>query len=217
VQEDLRGSLRERKAIDFTQKETVDRRSKVGTIIVATGFQAFDAKRIPQYGYGIYPNVYTALEVERLVNASGPTGGEVVLRDGREPKAVGIIHCVGSRDKKTNRWCSRVCCMYSMKLAHLVQGTYRRGDLQLLHRHPDAGQRVRGVLRQAARGGCAFHPRSGGGGDRLGVGPEEEGQVGDPVEDTLAGYVRRIPVDMVVLANGLEPQRTRRTCGACST
>jgi heterodisulfide reductase subunit A2 len=110
----------DRKAIDFTQKEEFEE-IQVGTIIVATGFQAFDARRVPQYGYGVFPNVYTALEVERLVNASGPTAGEVVLRDGRQPKAIGIIHCVGSRDKKTNRWCSRVCCMYSMKLAHLLR------------------------------------------------------------------------------------------------
>ena len=60
---------------------------EVGTaIILATGFQPFDACKIPYYGYGKYPNVYTALEVERLVNAPGPTGGEVVLRDGRSPK-----------------------------------------------------------------------------------------------------------------------------------
>ncbi|NIN97383.1 MAG: disulfide reductase, partial [Anaerolineae bacterium] len=89
---------------------------KVGTIILATGFKAFDPKRIPYYGHGVYPNVYSALEVERLVNSSGPTGGEIVLRDGTKPKAVGIVHCVGSRDENTNRYCSRVCCMYSLKL-----------------------------------------------------------------------------------------------------
>jgi heterodisulfide reductase subunit A2 len=94
----------------------------VGTIIVATGFKTFDARRTsPIRLRNVYPNVYTALEVERLVNASGPTGGEVILRDGKQPKAVGIIHCVGSRDKKTHRWCSRVCCMYSLKLAHLIK------------------------------------------------------------------------------------------------
>ncbi len=79
----------ERNAIDFQQRErleTID----VGSIILATGFHVFDAKRIPYYGYGVYPNVYTSLEVERLVNASGPTGGEVILRDGRKPKTVGI-------------------------------------------------------------------------------------------------------------------------------
>ena len=110
----------DRKAIDFKQKEEL-REITVGTIIVATGFQMFDAKRTPYYGYGDYPNVYNALEVERLVNASGPTGGEIVLRDGQVPKRVAIIHCVGSRDENSNRWCSRVCCMYSLKLAHLVQ------------------------------------------------------------------------------------------------
>ena len=116
----------DKNAIDFTQKEET-REIEVGTIIVATGFKTFDSKRIPAYGYGIYKNVYTALEIERLVNASGPTGGEVILREGknadgspRHPKSIGIIHCVGSRDKKTNVWCSRVCCMYSMKLAHLL-------------------------------------------------------------------------------------------------
>ncbi|HYL81386.1 MAG TPA: CoB--CoM heterodisulfide reductase iron-sulfur subunit A family protein, partial [Candidatus Acidoferrum sp.] len=109
----------DRKAIDFNQKEEI-KEIEVGTIVLATGFQPFDASRLPYYGYGTFPNVYTALEVERLINASGPTGGEVVLRDGKKPKAVGIIHCVGSCDEKTNRWCSRVCCMYSMKLAHLL-------------------------------------------------------------------------------------------------
>ncbi|MEI8352716.1 MAG: CoB--CoM heterodisulfide reductase iron-sulfur subunit A family protein, partial [bacterium] len=75
----------EKQAIDFTQQETLVE-VKVGAIIIATGFQTFDAARIPQYGYGRYPNVYTALEIERLVNASGPTSGHVVMRDGREPK-----------------------------------------------------------------------------------------------------------------------------------
>ena len=110
----------ERNAIDFQQEETFDE-VEVGTIVLATGFKTFDPKRTPYYGYGRYDNVYTALEIERLVNSSGPTLGEVVLRDGRTPESVGIIHCVGSRDEKTNTHCSRVCCMYSLKLAHLVK------------------------------------------------------------------------------------------------
>ena len=110
----------DRNAIDFEQKEeTVE--VDVGAIIISTGFEPFDAARIPAYGYGKYPNVYTGLEVERLTSASGPTAGEVVLRDGTHPKSVAIIHCVGSRDEKTNRYCSRVCCMYSLKLAHMVK------------------------------------------------------------------------------------------------
>jgi heterodisulfide reductase subunit A len=109
----------DRNAIDFKQQEKLEE-FQVGAIILATGFQIFDAHKIPYYGYGVYPNVYTALEVERLINASGPTGGEIMMRNGQKPKAIGIIHCVGSRDENTNRWCSRVCCMYSLKLAHLI-------------------------------------------------------------------------------------------------
>ena len=75
----------DRKAIDFKQQEEI-KDITVGTIIMATGFQIFDAKRTPYYGYGVYPNVYNALEVERLVNASGPTGGELVMRNGQKPK-----------------------------------------------------------------------------------------------------------------------------------
>ncbi len=107
-------------AIDFTQTDRIEE-VNVGAIILATGFKTFDAKRITRYGYGKYPGVYTSLEVERLVNAAGPTGGEIIMKNGEKPKAVGIVHCVGSRDEKTNRYCSRVCCMYSLKLAHLIK------------------------------------------------------------------------------------------------
>jgi heterodisulfide reductase subunit A len=110
----------ERNAIRFDQTETIEE-YEVGAIIVATGFRAFDPTPIRYYGYGKYPNVYTALEVERLLNAGGPTGGHLVLRDGRTPKRVGIIHCVGSRDRNYHPYCSRVCCMYALKLAHLVK------------------------------------------------------------------------------------------------
>jgi heterodisulfide reductase subunit A len=97
----------EPKAIDFNQTEEI-KEIEVGAIILATGFKVFDAKRISRYGYGKYPNIYTSLEVERMVNAAGPTGGEVLLEDGKPPKVVGIVHCVGSRDNNTNPYCSRV-------------------------------------------------------------------------------------------------------------
>jgi len=110
----------DRKAIRFDQTETIEE-YEVGAIILATGFKAFDPTPIRYYGYGKYPNVYTSLEVERLLNAGGPTSGHLVLRDGRTPKRVGIIHCVGSRDQNYHPYCSRVCCMYALKLAHLVK------------------------------------------------------------------------------------------------
>jgi heterodisulfide reductase subunit A len=105
----------------------------VGNIIVATGFKTFDATRMKQYGYGHYPNVITSLELERLINAAGPTGGNIVMRsqdkkgnwifnsEGKIPNSFALIHCVGSRDENHNKYCSRVCCMYSLKLAHLIK------------------------------------------------------------------------------------------------
>jgi heterodisulfide reductase subunit A len=195
----------DRHAIDFTQKEELVQ-VKVGNIIVATGFKLFDAKRIPQYGYGRYPNVVTSIELERLVTSSGPTGGEVLLRDGSHPKSVAFILCVGSRDHKTNRWCSRTCCMHSMKLAQLVR------------EHTDAEVTVFYMDIRAPGKGCEeFYDKSLRDGIRFVRGrvaevtdwalrEEEEGKLVIRAEDTLAGVVRRIPVDMIVLAVGMEPQ-----------
>jgi heterodisulfide reductase subunit A2 len=111
--------------------ETVE--INAGNVIVATGFQTFDPMRAEQFGYGKLKNVVTSLEFERLVNAAGPTGGNIKYRsedkkgnwifteEGEEPKSVAIVHCVGSRDQNYNKYCSRVCCMYSLKLAHLIK------------------------------------------------------------------------------------------------
>jgi heterodisulfide reductase subunit A len=173
---------------------------------VATGFQTFDAKRVPQYGYGVFPNVYTSLEVERLVNASGPTGGDVILRDGKHPKAIGIIHCVGSRDKKTNRWCSRVCCMYSLKLAHLLK---EHTEAEIFNFYIDMrtpGKSYEEFYDKLLEEGVQFIRGRVGEVTDWAMTPEEEGKLVIRVEDTLAGFVRRIPVDMVVLSTGLEPQ-----------
>ncbi len=195
----------ERLAIDFKQKETFEE-IEIGAIILATGFKTFAPERNPSCGYGQYPNVYTSLEVERLINASGPTGGEVILRDGKRPTSVGIIHCIGSRDANSNRWCSKVCCMYSLKLAHLIKEhtgaevfnfyidmrTPGKGYEEFYDRLLDEGVHfVRG--RVADVSDWAVHP-------------SEEGKLVIRAEDTLAGFVRRIPVDMVVLSVGLEPQ-----------
>ena len=91
--------------------------------------------RIPQYGYGRLANVFTSLEFERMVNASGPTSGKIVLRDMETaPESVAIIHCVGSRDENYHEYCSKVCCMYSLKFAHLVHERLPESrGLQLLH------------------------------------------------------------------------------------
>lgn len=111
---------------------------EVGNIILATGYEFLDVSKIEQYGYGVFPNVLTSIEFERLTNASGTTGGRIVTKtrvvnkktgkeewifspEGIPPKSVALIHCVGSRNKKYNPYCSRVCCMYSLKFAHLIK------------------------------------------------------------------------------------------------
>ena len=191
----------ERKAIDLTMPERLET-IPVGTIILATGVKIFDAARIPYYGYGVYPNVYTALEIERLVNASGPTSGEVVMRDGRKPKSVGIIHCIGSRDDHTNRWCSRVCCMYSLKLAHLIK---EKTEAEIYNFYIDIrapGKGFEEFYNRVAEEGIKFvrgkvadvYPANG------------DGRLILQVEDTLLSKVRKLPVDMVVLSVGLEGQ-----------
>jgi heterodisulfide reductase subunit A len=195
----------DRNAIDFKQKEEI-KEITVGTIILATGFKTFDAKRIPYYGYGKYPNVYSSIEVERLVNASGPTGGDLVLRDGRHPKTVGIIHCVGSRDRNTNRWCSRTCCMYSLKLAHLLK---EHSDAEVYNFYIDiraAGKAYEEFYDKLLEENIHFVRGRVAEVTDWAARPEEEGKLVIRVEDTLIGVVRRVPVDMVVLAVGMEPQ-----------
>jgi heterodisulfide reductase subunit A len=93
-----------------------------GSIIVATGYELLDPSTVPELGYGRYANVVSSLEYERMVSASGPTGG-VVMRpsDGREPHRIAFIQCVGSRDVNHCSYCSRICCTYATKEAIITK------------------------------------------------------------------------------------------------
>jgi len=196
----------DRHAIDFKQQDEVVK-VKVGNVVLATGFQTFDPNRLPYYGYGSYPNIYTSLEVERLVNASGPTGGDVLLRDGTHPKSVGIIHCVGSRDENTNKWCSRVCCMYSLKLAHLIQ---EHTEAEIFNFYIDMrtpGKGFEEFYQRMLKEGVHFIRGRVAEVTDWALDKSEEGKLVIRVEDTLSAFVRRIPVDMVVLSVGMEPHK----------
>ncbi|MDH7563442.1 MAG: CoB--CoM heterodisulfide reductase iron-sulfur subunit A family protein [Candidatus Bathyarchaeota archaeon] len=110
------------KAVAYDQKDS-EATLKVGAIILAPGFEVFDAKLKSEYGYGRYPNVVTSIEFERILSASGPYGG-LVLRpsDGEIPKKIAFIQCVGSRDYQLgNNYCSAACCMYGMKEAVIAK------------------------------------------------------------------------------------------------
>jgi heterodisulfide reductase subunit A2 len=195
-------------AIDFTQTDevvTVD----VGNIIIATGFETFDARRIEQYGYGRLPNVFTSLEFERMSNAAGPTSGHIVLRDGvTQPQRVAIVHCVGSRDRNYNEYCSAICCMQSLKFAHLVR---EHTDAEIFEFYIDMRTPGKGYdefYRRIEEEGTTFvRGRVAEVTDVLRMPDEaaEDGRLIVQVEDTLAAAQRRIPVDMVILSVGLEP------------
>jgi len=153
--------------------------------------------------------VYSALEVERLLASNGPTGGEIVLRDGGRPTVVGVVHCVGSRDQNYNTYCSKVCCMYSLKLAHLIKE--RTGaevyNFYIDMRTPGKGyeefyQRLLSENVNFIRGKAAEVTD-------VTESKREEGKLVVVAEDTLLGTVRRIPVDMVVLSVALDPQPDR--------
>jgi heterodisulfide reductase subunit A len=107
-------------AINYDEREEIVEKN-VGGIIVATGFELFDPSVIPELGYGKIPEVYTSLEFERILSQTGPTGGNLLMKNLKEPESIAIIHCVGSRDKKYYDYCSGICCLYALKFAHMVE------------------------------------------------------------------------------------------------
>jgi heterodisulfide reductase subunit A-like polyferredoxin len=178
---------------------------EAGVVVIATGFELFDPKSIARYGYGRLPNVVSALEFERMCHAGGPTGGQILRGDGSVPRSVGIVHCVGSRDTNHQEHCSRVCCMYSLKFAHLVK---EKTGADVTNFYID--------MRAAGKGYEEFYKRllaedvnfvRGKVGEITDVAraDEERGKLIVVAEDTLLGLVRRVPVEMVVLSSGLSP------------
>jgi heterodisulfide reductase subunit A len=190
-------------AIDHNQQpwqETVE----VGAVVVATGFDVYDPRRKPELGYGKYPNVLHALEVERLLSASGPTAGAVRLPDGRAPQNVVFIQCVGSRDRQNgaNPYCSRVCCMYTAKEAHLLRERLPEAEITVFYTD----------IRAFGKGFEAFHERVRGERVRYRRGAVSEvlrgpgGRLIVRAEDTLQGRPLELESDLVVLATALVPR-----------
>ncbi len=106
----------------------------IGAIIVATGYEPYDPTPITEYGYGVYPNVITAMELERLINAAGPTEGKVIRpSDQTMPQSFAFIQCVGSRDERSNIYCSGFCCMYTIKNALLLHEKYPDAEITIYY------------------------------------------------------------------------------------
>jgi len=176
---------------------------QVGTIIVATGYRPFDASRKREYGYGIFPDVITSLELERMLDAAGSTRGRVLRpSDGKPPQSIAFLQCVGSRDHSVgNAYCSRVCCMVTIKNSELLlkslpgaRATVYHVDIRAYDRgYEEAYERtqrkgVRFVRSRAAE-----------------VLPADNGRLSVVFEDPETGDPTREEYDMVVLAIGMEP------------
>lgn len=178
----------------------------VGAIVVATGFDPFDATRKPEFGYGSYPNVLSGLEFERLASASGPTAGKIRV-NGKEPKEIVFVHCVGSRDKagaadgSAEEYCSRICCMYTAKQAHLVHDKVPGSKITVFYMDVRAfGKGFEEFYDRVRAEGIVYRRGN----------PSEIYKRGDRLivraEDTLLGKTIEVPADLVVLATGVQPQ-----------
>ncbi len=190
-------------AIDFSMQDKYTWED-VGAIILATGYSHFDPSLIPEYGYGKYPNVITAMEMERLNNSAGPTMGNVIRpSDNSNPKRLAFINCVGSRDKRFNPWCSNFCCMYSIKNAVLIKQGHPEMDVSIYYMD----------IRTPSKGYEEFYDRA----RELGV-KFIQGRPSmiteDPVthnlfvhsEDVTLGRVTELEYDMVMLNQAAIPQ-----------
>ncbi len=200
-------------AVDYEQQdETIE--VDVGNLVIATGWKLFDCEQIPQYGYGRLANVYTNMEFERLCNASGPTGGKIVMRDGKtEPKSVAIVHCVGSRDEKLNPYCSGVCCMAALKFGHLV---LEKTDATVYSFYIDMRTPMKDYeefYQRLLEEGMTFVRGKVAEGTDAARKPDEKGKLIVQFEDTLLGKQKRLPVDMVVLMGAIEPQADAKDLG----
>jgi heterodisulfide reductase subunit A len=188
-------------AIDFNQQDQI-LELEVGSIIVATGFDLFDPSVIEEYGYGKYENVYIALHFERFTCAGGATRGKIQLRDGREPKSVAIVHCIGSRDVNYYPYCSRVCCMYGLKYAYLCKEFIK--DVEVYNIYIDMrtfGEAQEEFYQRVSDMGVNFiRGRVG----RITEDPETK-KLTVHCSDTLLGKMLDIPVDMVILNPAMTP------------
>lgn len=196
----------EAKAINHEMEDKVEE-IEVGSIIVATGFDPLDPTPIHQYGYGKYANVFTNLEFERLSNATGPTKGKLLKRDPMDrlkftepPKSVAILHCIGSRDKNYHEYCSRTCCMYALKYAHLLKDKCGH-DTEVYNFYID--------MRCFGKGYEEFYKRVQSEGVRMIRGKasrvdEKDGILTVTAEDTLSDRMLKVPVEMVILCTAME-------------
>ena len=197
-------------AIDYTQKDEVIER-EYGAIVAATGFNPIDVKPFGEYGYAEYPDVVTSLELERLMNAAGPTAGTLLRpSDKTHPHTLVFVQCVGSRcdaeNTKGKTYCSKICCMYTAKHAMLVREKYPDTEVYVFYidvRTP--GKNFDEFYRRAVEQYGVHYIKG-----AVGKVVEENGKLKVQASDLLSGEQLHIDADMVVLAAAIEPDKSAR-------
>jgi heterodisulfide reductase subunit A len=188
-------------AVNYEQ-QPIDHVLDVGAVVVATGFKQIDTSLRPEYGHGRFKDVITGMELERLLNASGPTGGKVHRpSDDTVPKRVAFIHCALSRDERRGAaHCSRVCCMYLVKEAMVAREHHNEIEATMIHMDLRAyGKNYDSYLDRAKESGIEFIR-----GRAAEVIEDGEGSLIVISEDE-DGIMHRTPADMVVLGVALVP------------
>jgi len=195
----------DRDAINYDAlSETIE--FEVGIIIVATGAQPYDPYAIPSYGYLTHANVLTPLEVERLVNAGGPTRGKLVRpSDNKIPRSIAFVQCVGSRSEKDGHtYCSNICCMNTIKQSLLIKEHWPETDVYVFYMDMRAvGKGFESLLKRAKTEGVKFI--RGLPAEILEKNPSRDLRLVG--EDTLLSELYEIDVELVVLQTGIEPRR----------
>lgn len=197
-------------AIDLEESPR-ERTIKVGSIIVATGWDPFDARLVEQFGYQQYPDVINNMEFERLVSPSGPTGGKLVrLSNGQPVKRIAFIQCVGSRDKNHLPYCSKVCCTVTLKQIKYVREFAPEAQIFVFYMDMRATGEYEEMYRLAQEESQALFIRG------IPSRVIEDINSHDLIlqaEDTLSGQMVKIGADMVVLATGMTPNQEFRQLG----
>jgi heterodisulfide reductase subunit A len=193
----------EAEAVDFEQTEQ-ETTLRVGAVVVAAGYDFFDPRGLKQFSYKECPNIITALEYERLISASGPTGGHLLRpSDERPAKRIGFIQCVGSRDVRHQAFCSSVCCMHSSKQAVLAAEHDSQAESYVFYTDFRAsGKGFREYVARAEREYGVRYVRS-----RVArVAVDEDDNPVIHYEDVDTSRPARMAVDLAVLATSLIPR-----------
>lgn len=199
-------------AINYEQKDE-EIVLNVGALVVASGFEVYNPKEMFEYGYGKFANVRTAIEYERLICASGPTGGHLIVEpSGEHPKRIGFIQCVGSRDfRRENPYCSSVCCMYATKEAMLAREHYSDLDPYIFYVDLRAvGKNFQEYVDRAKRDYEIKYIRARPG--RIEENPETK-KLTVWYDDLINPNVQSLEMDMVVLCTALKPSSTASKIG----